>query len=223
MVTFLAFFALAAPAAAAHPSFAAARSGFVNQVVALRPEAGTGLGLPQHNSKLAPPTPASIAAQVSYFEGLERSLAAAPADDIDGQVMLAVARTALHELRDERSYLSDVSGAQAPYDVLQPQIAQAGQGSDAAADWADIVARVEGVPSYVAAVRGNLLAGKADGRRIYRGFLEKHGVLASREAASFFASELADKARAQLAPDAFAALEPRLTAAAKAASAAYSE
>ncbi len=203
-------------------SFAAARDGFVGSMAALRPEAGTGLGLPEYNGKLVPPTPLNIAEQIAYFEGLERSAAQGASGDLDREVMLTVARSQLRDLRDNKTYLEDPTAAQNPYSVLQQQLAQAGQGSDAAQDWRDIAARAELIPAYVRAVRENLRAGAAQGRRVYRGFVQKDGIEAAGEAAAFFELDLLEKARQQLSAGDFAALEPRLRAAGGAAAAEYS-
>lgn len=221
MMRLTAVLLLLAPQAGAAASFAQLRADFVGKVTALRPETATSLGLTGHNGKLLPPTPQNIAAQIAYFEGVKKALEPMAGGGLDKEVMLSVARSTLHELRDLRSHLSDVSQGQAPYDVIQSQLAQAGQGSDAFSDWDDIARRAEIVPAYLDAARANLRAGAAEGRAVYRGFVEKNGIAAADEAAAFFEKELLEKARAQLSPDAFLILEPRLSAAGAAAAAAY--
>ena len=202
----------AAAAAAPVEGPVALRESFVSSVVAFRPEAATSLGLPGSNGRLGLPTPQNIAAQVAYFEGVERQLgkagpAAEAQAEIDRQVMLTVARSQLHELRDRKSYLTDVGAAQGPYEVIQAQVAQKG-------DWADIAARAAQIPAYLAAVRANLERGAAEGRQVYRGFVEKDGIEAANAAAEFFDSvKLPDAARAYREHAAFLQkeIQPRAT------------
>ncbi len=217
--------ALAAPSFAAEiQSFPAFRDSFVSSLVAFRPEAATGLGLPAGNGALTMPTPEGIQSQIQFFEGVETSLAAVkPADAaerVDARVMATIARSALHDLRDRRGYLTDVGAAQGPYDIIQVQVSQMSE-AKAGREWADIASRAEKTPEYLAAVRANLAEGARQGKQVYKGFVEKDGVEAAGDAAAFFSGELLEKARAQLSPADFTALEPRLSAAAAKAADAY--
>lgn len=196
--------------AASVASAAHVETPFTRAVLNFRPESGTNLGLSQYNGKLSLPTPQNIAAQIAFFE----SVPSLPG--IDQAAMAAIARSQLHELRDRKSYLTDVAAAQNPYELLQAQIAQAGSG-----DWEAIVARTEQIPAYVEAVRDNLRQGAQEGRKAFKGLVEKDGLETGSDAAAFFETELHAKAKAQLDAASFAALEPRLKAAGAAAAAAY--
>ena len=213
----------ALPLHAAVVEFAPVRSSFVSALVAFRPEAATGLGMPGFNDRLGIPTPSNIAAQINFFETVQHELASAhgkdAAEEIDRQVMLTVARSQLRELKERKSYLTDVGAAQGPYDIIQVQTAQ--MGADASKEWADIIAREEQVPEYLKAVRANLEHGAGEGRQIYRGFIEKDGIEGAESAAEYFGTELIAKAKEQLAPADFEALKPRLEAAGRKAQEAY--
>ncbi len=203
--------------------FAPLRASFVSQFVSFRPESATSLGMPGFNDKLSIPTPSNIAAQIGFFETVQRDLASAHGKDaqqeIDRQVMLTVARSQLHDMKERKTYLTDVGAAQGPYDVIQSQTAQ--MGAKANEEWPDIAARAELVPEYLKAVRANLESGANEGRQVYRGFVEKDGIEAAESAAAYFGKELLEKAKEQLAPADFEALKPRLEAAGKKAEAAY--
>lgn len=213
------------PAHAAVVEFAPLRASFVSQLVAFRPEAATGLGMPGLNANLTIPTPSNIAAQIHFFEGIQHQLATSHGKDaqeeIDRQVMLTVARSQLREMKEKRSYLTDVGAAQGPYDIIQIQTAQMGEGAKANEEWNSIVSRAELVPEYLDAVRKNLERGAKEGRQVYRGFVEKDGIEAAESAAQYFGQELREKAKEQLSPKEFEAVKPRLEAAGRKAQEAY--
>jgi TerC family integral membrane protein len=206
---------VAAPAAA---SFAPVREAFVSRFVAYRPEAATALGMPGLDGKLSIPTQEVVAEQIRFFEHSVRALAdlktQSPQDEIDRQVVLKVARSQLHELRDRKSHLTDVGAAKGPYEIIQLQLVQGGS-------WSRILERALLTPAYLSAVTKNLSDGAAQGRQVYRGFVEKEGLEGAAAAAAFFRSELLQKAKEQLPAAEFQRLKPALEAAGAQAAAAY--
>ncbi|MEK7388778.1 MAG: DUF885 family protein [Elusimicrobiota bacterium] len=203
--------------------FAPIRAAFVSQLVAFRPEAATRLGMPGFNNQISIPTPENIAKQIGFFETIQQQLATAHGKDaqeeIDRQVMLTVARSQLHELKDKRSYREEVGAAQGPYDIIQVQTAQ--MGANPADEWKNIVERAELVPEYLKAVQRNLAEGAQEGRQVYRGFVQKDGIKGAESAADYFGTELIAKAKEQLTPSDFDALKQRLEKAGKSAQDAY--
>ena len=217
--------ALALPATAGVVEFAPVRDAFVAQLVQLRPEAATGLGMPGLSGQLSIPTASNLQAQAVFFQQtaatLETVHGKTAQEEIDRQVMLTIARSAVRDLTVRRSHLTDAGAGNGPYDVVQMQTAQMGTGEKAAAEWAAIASRAELVPAYLAAVQANLTQGAAEGLQVYRGFVEKDGVEGAQAAAEFFGAEMLAKAEQQLSPSDFESIAPRLAAAGANARAAY--
>ncbi|MFA6028314.1 MAG: DUF885 domain-containing protein [Elusimicrobiota bacterium] len=217
----------AAGVPSAASDFSAFRQDFLQRLVLFRPDLGSTLGVPAAAARLADPSEAAVLEHVAYLEAAQSALAAQPAgavssaEAIDRASIRTIVESQLHELRDRKSYETDVSAGQLPYDSVVAQISQIEPGPRAAADWEAVVSRVEGIPLYLRRVAGNLGKGLRGGRHAYRGTVEKEGLEAGAEAADFFMTGLAEKAREQLDAASFAALAPRLEAAARAAAAAY--
>ena len=197
---------------------------YLTKLIDLKPEVATALGIGGHGHRLVVPSPENIQKQIEHFETVEAALAlspkAEPSQEIDRQVMLTVARSQLHELRDRKSWLSDPTAGNAVYDLAQAQIAQMGEGLDAAREWVGLVSRVEYAPLHLDAVQANLREGRKQGRQAYRGHVEK-AIAEAKDAAEFFKTEFAAKSQEQVPAQAWLGRRDYIARAGRFAAAAY--
>ncbi|MFA6093114.1 MAG: DUF885 domain-containing protein [Elusimicrobiota bacterium] len=225
----------AAPVSAGVPmpamDFNALRQDFFNKSLDFKPEFASNLGLHQYDGRLSDISPRRIAAQVEYLESVEQRLAELEPEaraqgaqsQIDHSVIVTIARSQLHELRDVKGWQKDVAAAREPYAAIQARLSQLQAGPEAAAAFEDILSLSEQLPAYLAQLRENLRQGMREGRRPARRTVEADGLDNGVEAAKFFSQGLQAQARGFLSAEDYARLSPRFENAGRIAGQAYAE
>ena len=199
-------------AAQGQSSFGALRNRYFVRVLSLNPVTATYLGgdaysptLRAVNGRLRDYRPAALAAERAFYRETKRAWSAirpaslTPAERIDHAVMGAQLDFILHQLDDLRYHERSVDTYVAePFRGIDWQIQQmtdAGNGLlGTAAEWDLVVARLQAVPGYLAAARGNLRVGKAAGNLPDWRMVERDGVNGSRSNAEYFRTTLPELA-----------------------------
>jgi uncharacterized protein (DUF885 family) len=229
-------------AAEAQTGFAALRDRYFVRVLALNPVTATYLGgdaysptLRAVNGRLRDYRPAALAAERAFYHATKRAWSAIrpasllPAERVDHAVMGAQLDFILHQLEELRYHQRSVDTYVAePFRGIDWQIQQmtdAGGGLlGTAAEWELVVARLQAVPGYLTAARGNLAAGKAAGNIPDWRMVERDGIVGSRSNAQYFRTVLPELAGKLMGGHPFAAAAlARLRTAAGRAAASYED
>lgn len=223
-------------------AFTRLRDRYFVRVLSLNPVTSTYLGgdgysaeLRDVNGRLRDYRPDALQDEVRFYRGVRRELAGIPAaglppaERIDRAVLEAQLGFILHQLEDlhyhQRAVDTYVAEPFRGVDWQLQQMTDAGEGLlGTEAEWRLVVARLRGVPAYVAAAKANLLEGKRVGNVPDRRMVERDGIAGSRANAEYFEKTLPAQARPYLGARPFAASTLRDVAeAATAAARAYSD
>ena len=221
--------------------FAGLRDRYFVRALALNPVTATYLGgdtysptLRAVNGRLRDYRPAALAAERAFYQETKRAWSAirpaslTPAERIDHAVMGAqLDFVVLHQLEGLRYHQRSVDTYVAePFRGIDWQIQQMSDAGNrllgSAAEWDLVVARLQAVPGYLTAARGNLTAGKGAGNIPDWRMVERDGIGGSRSNAENFRKTLPELAAKLMVRRPFAAAAgARLRTAAERAAASY--
>lgn len=211
------------PAAAEGDGFAALRDRYFVRSLELYPVTSTYLGgdgyspaLRDVNATLRNWRADALRAEGAFYREIERARQVidparlAPADRIDHAVLGAQIAYVLHQLDDRRLQERAVDTyVVEPFRGVDWQQQQMQAGPDgqlgSEAEWEQVARRLETIPSYLAAARDNLVAGKQAGNLPDRRLVQYDGIEGSAANEQYFRTTLPRSAAAHLGRRPFAA------------------
>lgn len=141
---------------------------FFREYLALHPEEASTLGVREHASSLTDLSPQGIERSIVFFERVFAELATVHAPNgneqerLDIRAVTSLASFALHELRDRRSYRTNLELSSFPHAMLAHQSAHA-KGED---EWRSMAERASKVPLYLSQHEANLTEGNLRGEAV---------------------------------------------------------
>lgn len=144
------------------------RNSYFSDYLSLHPEEATTLGVSHHASRLTDLSEDGIARSVAFFERTVRDVASFDISDLDEDARLdlgvirSLAEFSLREVRDRKSYRTNLELSSFPHVMLAHQSAHAN--GDLA--WSELAERARGVPGYLANHEANLREGSDLGENV---------------------------------------------------------